>query len=867
MKHILCAITLMILTMTLQASGAWAACSGPSGKAGDIIYNETEHVFQYCNDTDWVGMNKPGSGSGGCTNPTVLEGQMSYNVDHRVLQGCAGNVHVAMGPVGGMHRWLQISAGGNHTCGIQFDKTLWCWGNNGNGQLGDGTTTWRYEMVQIAAGSSWKYIAASFDHTCGIKSDDTLWCWGKNDKGQLGDNSTTQRLSPAQVNGGGSWKQVTAGYSHTCAIKTSDTMWCWGENLYGRTALNISAGNTLVPTQVNGGGSWKQVSAGYFHGCAIKSDDTLKCWGGNGSGQVGDGSTNQRWSPVAVSGATTWKSLGIYLGDVSSCAIKSDDTLWCWGWNGDGQLGDNSTTTRLVPTAVNGGGSWKQVSGSNFNLPASTCGIKSNDTLWCWGGSTYGEVADGTTGTDRLVPTAATGGGTWSQVAAGGNFGCAIKQNGTLACWGYNGSGQLGMKVTQPKTSPVGVNGGSVWTNITTGGTNTGEAFSCGIKSDKSLWCWGSNDYGNLGDGSSTDRSTPTAISGGGSWKDVALGSVSACAIKADDSIWCWGANWYGNLGDGTYNDSSVPVLISGGGSWKQISINGDWGDDTVCAIKSDDTLHCWGYNGDGNMGDGTFVEKEQPTAVSGGGSWKQVSVGNDFTCGLKTDSTLWCWGGNYNGNFGDGTYNDSNIPVLTTGATTWQQISTGYQYMCGVKSDNTLWCWGINDSGRTGLNANSGDTMTPTQISGGGSWKSVAASGHTDWNAQTCGIKSDDTLWCWGYNGSGQLGDGTTTTRLVPVAVIGVGTTGWKTVSTGSNHSCGLLNGGKASCWGAHYSGQLGNGEAYNINSSYYIATALPQMCQNPAAKSGAIAYNSASNILQYCDGNGWVGIVGTGP
>ena len=177
-RAVLAGLALLILAMLVSPSSARAACSSPAGGAGDIVYNGTQKLFQYCNGTDWTRMNlSPGSGAGGCVLPsgTVPEGQLIYHMDHRVLSGCAGNVERAMSAAGGKFGWKQVSVGSSHTCGIKSDDSLWCWGDNSGGQLGDNSTTERLVPTAVNGGGTWKQVSVQASTSCGIKSDDSLW--------------------------------------------------------------------------------------------------------------------------------------------------------------------------------------------------------------------------------------------------------------------------------------------------------------------------------------------------------------------------------------------------------------------------------------------------------------------------------------------------------------------------------------------------------------------------------------------------------------------------------------------------------------------------------------------------------------------
>lgn len=336
--------------------------------------------------------------------------------------------------------WKYAQSGYFHQAGLKTDGTYWLWGRNQAGQLGDNTTTNKSSPVQtVTAGTNWKQISPGGSFSAGIKTDGTLWLWGDNTVGQLGDNTTTHRSSPVQtVSGGTSWKQVACGYYHTAAIKTDGTLWTWGYNAYGQLGDNTSVRKSSPVQTVSAGTTWLQVTSAIYTTFAIKTDNTLWGWGLNtalgvsgGPGMLGDNTTTNRSSPVqTVSGGTNWKSVAAFC--YHTAAIKTDGTLWTWGTNRTGQLGDNTTTHRSSPVqTVSGGTNWKQVvaagqppSGSNDEH---TVAIKNDGTLWTWGCNAIGQLGDNTT-TNRSSPVqTVAGGSTWKQVYGGRSFSIAVK--------------------------------------------------------------------------------------------------------------------------------------------------------------------------------------------------------------------------------------------------------------------------------------------------------------------------------------------------------------------------------------------------------------------------------------------------------
>jgi alpha-tubulin suppressor-like RCC1 family protein len=369
----------------------------------------------------------------------------------------------------------------------------------------------------------------------GLTVTPALWGWGRNSSGQLGTNHALDRSTPVTTFlGGTNWKQVAGGGNHTAAIKTDGTLWNWGGNDFtGQLGINDTTARSTPVTTFLGGTNWKSVSCGDAHTAAIKTDGTLWTWGDNGQGQLGIGNVTRKSTPVTTFlGGTNWKSVAC--GRLHTTAIKTDGTLWTWGWNTNGQLGVNNATARNTPvTTILGGTNWKSVSGGGYHTTA----IKTDGTLWIWGRNTTGQLGINDA-LDRSTPvTTFLGGTNWKQVAGGGNHTAAIKTDGTLWVWGNNTTGQLGINDTTNRSTPVTTFlGGTNWKSVSGGYFHT-----IALKTDGTLWTWGRNSYGQLGinaAGAATNRSTPvTTFLGGTNWKSVAGGRFHTVAILSDDYI------------------------------------------------------------------------------------------------------------------------------------------------------------------------------------------------------------------------------------------------------------------------------------------------------------------------------------------
>jgi alpha-tubulin suppressor-like RCC1 family protein len=351
--------------------------------------------------------------------------------------------------------------------------------------------------------------------------------------------------------------------------------------------------------------------------------------------------------------------------------------------------------------------------------------------LFVWGNNFDGQLGDNTI-THRSYPIQTIAGGTnWSSVAGGGGHTAAIKTDGTLWLWGRNYNGQLGDNTTVYKSSPFQVVGFATnWSSVSCGGS-----FTAAIKTDGTLWNWGRNNNGQLGHNTTTHRSSPVqTIAGGTNWNSVACGGGHTAAIKTDGTLWLWGYNYQGQLGENTRTDRSSPIqTIAGGTNWSKVACGGAH----TAAIKTDGTIWVWGKNsyygyGGGQVGDNTTVGKSSPVqTIAGGTNWIFVACGSDHTAAIKTDGTLWLWGGgNYgtSGELGDNTVINKSSPVQTiAGGTNWSKVACGYGTTAAIKSDGTLWTLGINSYGAMGDNTVINKSSPVQTIVAGNNWKQVA--------------------------------------------------------------------------------------------------------------------------------------------
>jgi alpha-tubulin suppressor-like RCC1 family protein len=424
--------------------------------------------------------------------------------------------------------------------------------------------------------------------------------------------------------------------------------------------------------------------------------------------------------------------------------------------------------------------------------------------------STSGFLSNGLPGavTFNIVPPGSGGAGAWLSINSDWGTTCGLRSDGTAWCWGKNDAGQIGNGDTTRANVYTPYQLPGHWTAITPGARSA----TCGVRTDGTGWCWGSNDSGQVGNGDASGANVYSPHQLPGTWSTIQNGSYdgTTCGMQTNGTAWCWGTNVYGAVGDGNPAEAAVYTPYQLPDNWISITAGGY----TTCGVKVDRSGWCWGFNGQGQVGNGDTTGANVYTPHPLPGTWTMLRTTDSATCGVQTNGTGWCWGEPYqvgNGDLTSYVYYPYQLPG------SWTTITPGTvdAVTCGVQTDDTGWCWGDNSYGEVGNGDTSGPgPYTPYQLPG--SWVTITPE-RNSWTA--CGLQTDGTGWCWGNNANGAVGNGDSTGANVfsPSQLPG----SWVALTAGSLGSinCGVQTDGSGWCWGYNRSGEVGNGDVTGAN------------------------------------------------
>jgi alpha-tubulin suppressor-like RCC1 family protein len=695
-----------------------------------------------------------------------------------------------------------IAGGQYHSIGLDKNGTVWGWGYNNRGQLGDNSVTSRLTPVSILGNSkTFCKIASGYGHTIGLDKNGRVWGWGYNGRGQLGDNTITQRNTPVSILGvNKTFCSISGGYINTIGLDKNGNVWGWGYNNKGQLGDN-SVTQRKTPVSILGiNKTFCSITSGRFHSIVLDKNGRVWGWGYNYYGQLGDNSTIQRNTPVSILGVNK-TFCSISAGYYHSIGIDDNGKVWGWGYNINGQLGNNSTTNRATPVSILGINKTFCSISTGYRH---TIGLDKNGKVWGWGYNVYGQLGDNSI-TSRLTPVSILGvNKTFCSISAGYQHSIGIDDNGKVWGWGYNLQGQLGNNGTPNRCTPVSILG----VNKTFCKIASGNGHTIGIDDNGRVWCWGNNSNGQLGDNTITLKRTPVSILGvNKTFCSISGGLKHTIGLDKNGRIWGWGYNSFGQLGDNTVISKRTPVSILG--------VN-----KTFCSISAG-TYHTigldkngrvwgWGYNSNGQLGDNSITSRRTPVSILGiNKTFCSISAGYYYFMGIDDNGKVWCWGSNAYGQLGDNSTTQRNTPVSILGVNkTFCSIAGGQYHSVGLDKNGRVWCWGYNSNGQLGDNTIT-SKRTPVSILGTNKTFCKITSGY----GHTIGLDKNGRVWGWGYNAYGQLGDNSTTQRNTPVSILGINKT-FCSITSGYNQTIGIDDNGKVWGWGYGFNGQLGNND-----------------------------------------------------
>ena len=561
-------------------------------------------------------------------------------------------------PVYGNHNFSKFWTSREQNCGILTNGSAMCWGRNDYGQLGDNSTTDRLIPTSVYGNYAFEKVFPEYQFSCGLLYNGSVLCWGRNDYGQLGVNLSIEGSSiPLFIDCPNcNFSNLFSGRHFAFGKLQNGILLAWGRNDWGQIGSFSYKDSPLkvFDTQID----LEEIIGGLYSVCGLDENGNIFCWGSGASFgiSIGTGEDDIYESKFFLikKGVEEVCSGGSF-----SCLKNLDDkNYYCFGDNSYGQLGrdGNPIFTNL---SLCGNYDFSSID----CLRENACGILTNGSVLCWGRNDYGQIGDNST-INRNVPTMVFGDYNFSLISSGAFHNCGILTNGSVLCWGRNDYGQLGDgNLGINSDVPVFVSGDHSFLSII-GGT----FHNCGILTNGSAMCWGRNNFGQLGDGNlGSNSDVPVFVSGNHSFLSIDAGFVHNCGILTNGSVMCWGRNNFGQLGDGNLgSNSDVPVFVSGDYNFSLISS----GVFHNCGILTNGSAMCWGRNDYGQLGDGNLgINSDVPSMTYGKYSFLSISLGTSHTCAISDSNDLFCVGRNNHGQLGnlESLYNYPSLPLSST--------------------------------------------------------------------------------------------------------------------------------------------------------------------------------------------------------
>jgi alpha-tubulin suppressor-like RCC1 family protein len=717
---------------------------------------------------------------------------------------------------------VAIAAGYHHSHAILQDGSLWSWGTNTSGALGDGTNRPMSNVavqVDLAGASA---LAAGRGHVLALMPDGSVWSWGDNSSGQLGIGSNQPSPSPVPVPGLTNVVQVVAGDYFSVALLGDGTVRAWGQS------QGPGPSDPTSPVPVPGLANVIRLAAGREFAFAVRADRTVWGWGANNQGQLGIGSQVPAFvaTPGQIPNLNEVASLAA--GDGHSLALRTDGTVWGWGRNFSGQLGLGNNTDVFNPVKITALAGITAISASILSSVA----VRSDGTVLAWGDNAFGQNGSGPTGTNMNVnvPTPVPGLAGIVAVASGLYHNLAQDSEGNVWAWGLDSEGQLGSGTGAIQNVPVQTSNLTAVTAVA-----GGFRHSLALRTDGTVWGFGNNTEGELGNAQPTTTSNfriqvsglpappdVTAVAAGG----IAPGVITtqgpfSVFLRSNGTVWTCGTNMAGQLGNNNSGvvKSSTPgqvVTLTGATTATKITAIEAGGAHTL-AIAQSGIVWAWGSNGLGQLGNNsTAASSYAPVQVSGLANVVAVSAGSNHSLAVRSDGSVVAWGSNSSnelGNSGAGSLSRVPVPTgITAGAVA---VAAGHTKSFVLLGDGTVWAWG---TGFLGDAANTPTSATPVQVQDIAGATAIAAGLGFSYARLGSG-----TIVAWGSNFAGELGNGSLSTTNAPIAVAPL--TPAMSVTAGANHGLAILLDGTVRAWGSNAYGQIGIG-SHNLSVQPILVT-----------------------------------------